>query len=31
MMSDGYRSPYIPLNGVVIKMITILTIKKVYE
>lgn len=27
-MSDGYRSHHIPLNGVAIKMITILTIKK---
>lgn len=27
-MSDGYRSHHIPLNGVAIKMITVLTIKK---
>lgn len=27
-MSDGYRSHHIPLNGLAIKMITILTIKK---
>lgn len=31
-MSDGYRSQHIPLNGVAIKMITTLTIKKcMYE
>lgn len=30
-MSDGYRSHQISLNGIAIKMITMLTIKNIYE